>query len=64
MNLYLDINECNILLTIFLKLSADKIFPKKNLCIVKNNLGFFCSRINRKITRKTNKYQTLVNSGR
>lgn len=55
MNLYLDINECNILLTIFLKLSADKIFPQKNLCIVKNNLGFFfCSRINRKINRKTN----------
>lgn len=40
MNLYLDINECNILLTIFFKLSADKIFPAKNLCIVKNNLGF------------------------
>lgn len=52
------------LLTIFLKLSADKIFPPKNLCIVKNNLGFFCIRINRKITRKTNEYQTLVNSGR
>lgn len=29
------------LLTKFLKLSADKIFPPKNLCIVKNNLGFF-----------------------
>lgn len=41
MNLYLDINECNILLIIFLKLSVDKIFFLKNLCIVKNNLGFF-----------------------
>lgn len=40
MNLYLDINECNILLIIFFKLSVDKIFLVKNLCIVKNNLGF------------------------
>lgn len=32
MNLYLDINECNILLIIFFKLSVDKIFYLK-ICV-------------------------------
>lgn len=60
-NTYAYINES---IDNIFKIKCRQNFPPKNLWIVKNNLGFFCSRINRKITRNTNKYQTLVNSGR
>lgn len=60
-NTYAYINES---IDNIFKIKCRQNFPPKKLVYSKNNLGFFCIRINRKITRKTNEYQTLVNSGR
>lgn len=61
-NTYAYINES--IDNIFKIKCRQNFSPKKLVYSKKIIWDFFGSRINRKITRKTNKYQKLVNSGR